>query len=267
MSKSEDISYDHPCVGSPRVDSRTSLSWGGFLTPHSDSSPWLLAEYAVPPSAKLGSPPSDQESRLPESPEEKIKQDKEIQDLFCLFAFIYRMLGKPTWGGSKVLPLEILPEPPRSHSRGGSGFWGPSLLELYYSQFTWEVLCKIIALREKQVWGPARDLLGGSDSNEGGTADCTCQSYKDFVTGNQIYLPNQSVLQWCLQQHFQKQGLWGNSRCYLKKLNHFRVSWLKQSWIGFSFWFCFHHKTSQNPQYTSMYWETPRGIIKHNEFS
>lgn len=69
---------------------------GVVCSPLTDSLPGFLAEYRIPPSAKLGSPPSDQGPHFLESPEEKIAQDKDIQDLLCLSAFIYGMLGKAT---------------------------------------------------------------------------------------------------------------------------------------------------------------------------
>lgn len=67
------------------VSGSVSSGLGGPLTPHSDSSPWFLTEYKILPSAKLGFSPSDEGTLLLEFPEEKITQDKEIQDLFFLY--------------------------------------------------------------------------------------------------------------------------------------------------------------------------------------
>lgn len=94
-----------------RLDSGDILSSkvGCSLTAHAAFLPCLLMEYGIPlcPTAIILFRPY-----FLVISEETKTQHKDIQDLFFI---IYRMLGKPTWGGSEKPQLENLLGPPRSH--------------------------------------------------------------------------------------------------------------------------------------------------------
>lgn len=264
MGKRGDVSHHCPCVRPPRVDGKAPPSCSGW----SHHSFWFLtlipSRVWTSSLCQTGITSFRQRTSPPWVPwGENNTRQSNIGLLIHTHTHAHtHTSGKTTWGGNKG-PLQFCLNLPGLTAWVGQDpevpvFWSYIILLHSYGRSS----AKSLYSEKIKFEGLQGTCCRGGDSNEG--------------WNNRPHLHLRILLRHCSRESNIPPGQCckgvyistaKNRACEVilgateKKWNHFRVSWLLQSWVGFSFWFCFHCKTSQSPQYTSMYWETPRGII------